>query len=50
MGFGFRSTGGIIEGELRFVATSSSPDASYGESARFEDGRFRAIVDEIAIR
>jgi hypothetical protein len=33
-----------IEGELRFSAETTSPYASYGSTARFEDGKFRAVV------
>jgi hypothetical protein len=36
--------GGVIEGELRFTATTTSEYASYGPTARFEDGRFHAVV------
>jgi hypothetical protein len=37
--------GGIIEGVFSFDATSSDANRSYGESARFENGRFRANFD-----
>jgi hypothetical protein len=35
----------VIEGELRFSAATTSPYASYGSTARFEDGKFRTVVD-----
>ena len=37
--------GGVIEGELTFSATTRSEDASYGPTARLEDGKFRATVN-----
>lgn len=35
---------GIVEGRLSFEAQSSSADAPYGPTARFENGRFRAAI------
>jgi hypothetical protein len=40
---------GMIEGELRFSAATNSPYASYGSTAQFEDGRFRAVVRTLPI-
>ena len=40
----YEGPGGWVEGELQFTATTDSPHASYGRSARLDDGRFRARV------
>jgi hypothetical protein len=40
----FDGPGGIVEGELRFTAATQSPHASYGRTARLDNGKFRAIV------
>lgn len=42
---------GAIEGELRFAAATDSSHASYGRSARLEDGKFRTVlaVQRVAI-
>jgi hypothetical protein len=40
----FDGAGGIVEGELSFSATTTSQYASYGPTARLEDGKFSAIV------
>jgi hypothetical protein len=37
--------GGVIEGVFSFDATSSDANRSYGESERFENGRFRATFE-----
>jgi hypothetical protein len=39
----FDGVGGVIEGELEFRATTQSTFASYGLTARLNDGKFRAI-------
>jgi hypothetical protein len=36
--------GGVIEGELGFSAATRSEHGSYGTTATFSDGQFRAIV------
>jgi hypothetical protein len=40
----YDETTGAIEGELRFAAATDSPHASYGSSARLDDGRFRTVL------
>ena len=35
---------GVIEGELSFSARTNSTFASYGHSARLDDGKFRTVV------
>jgi hypothetical protein len=40
----FDGPGGVVEGELSFRAATTSRYASYGPTARLDDGKFRAIV------
>jgi hypothetical protein len=45
----FDGPGGIVEGELSFRATTTSQFASYGPTARLDDGKFSAIVQVPAV-